>query len=152
MKIVTFKGDVGILRPLCEAWRDESGKGFENFAFCLDIDKFLSYLEFVKKLSVLLVGFENDEPIGFMGLFIQDSPLGADVILNENFWYIDKAHRGMAGVRMLKAAERTGREKGCNKFSVTASYLANEAATRVESLYKAMGFRLFEKIYIKGLL
>lgn len=149
MIITIFSGNTEELRPLAESWRREYNP--EKFGLKGDIEVFLADVQNLigGEKSDVLVLRDKEKIVGFMGLTCFKSPIGNELIVNEHFWFVDNNYRGIASVRMLKAAEEWGRKRGCSHLMVNASNLASDIYSRICSLYERLGFDKFESSYLK---
>lgn len=147
--IVVYNGDVSELRNIAAYWRDECNSNEMNIKTSMD-----SFLVDLKELidgdnSDLLV-LVDDVPIGLLGLTTFTSPISSQLIANEHYWYVIPPRRGIASMRLLKAAEDWAKEKGCSHLIMTASNLASDLHDTVCFIYEKMGMKKFETSYIRG--
>ena len=66
----------------------------------------------------------------------------------EAFWYVFKEHRGQ-GVRLLKHYEEWAKAKGISR--VAMGFLHSIHPEKMADLYKRLGYRILETIYVKDL-
>jgi GNAT superfamily N-acetyltransferase len=93
-----------------------------------------------------VVAVEDGPPLlGMIGVLQFAHPMTGEPTATEMFWFMDKAHRGSAGVRLLKWAERWAEARGVRRF------LMSTPPGRVESLYLALGYHVLELTYEKTL-
>lgn len=89
----------------------------------------------------VFVDESNREVVGMIGVIATDHPHSGDCCLSELFWYVSPYHRG-SGVRLLKAAEKWGREIGARKFLVVSP------TAKVSEFYRRVGFAPLEEQFI----
>lgn len=152
MEVIIFQDDVSLLRPLVESWRDNADNS--EFNFDMKVCVFLAQLKVMIESpgsDLLVLQSKEGRPLGLMGVMATSSPIGNGWLLYEHYWYIVPEHRGQGALKLLKAAEEWGRDRGCEKFSITASKLANRSHDRICRLYERLGFKHFETVFIKDL-
>ena len=97
---------------------------------------------------LLLVDDENNA-IGYMGIFFFDCPLGGQRMANEHYWFIDEKQRGRGAMHLVKAAGQWAKEKGCSHLIMNASTLASDLHDKVCRFYERVGMTKIETSYIK---
>lgn len=78
----------------------------------------------------LLVVEHKGELIGMLGFIIYDHFISGEKTLGEVFWWVEPEYRG-EGLRLLREAERIGREAGCKNIQMIAP---NENVARLYAL------------------
>ena len=149
MEIKLFNDDIETLRPIAESWQ----KNVQDNEFGIladDVDKFLAEIGMmaIKDDSDLLVLYDGETPIGYIGLRYFDSPLGNQKIANEHYFYVVPEKRGLARMRLIKNAKYLAGLKGCSKIIFNASNLASDLHDKVCRVYEKMGMKLFETSYL----
>lgn len=149
MEIKLFSDDIETLRPIAESWREEM-RANEFGIIVDDVDKFLNELYNMSSRadSDLLVLYDEETPVGYIGLQYFDSPLGNQKMANERFFFVMPESRGMTSMRLLKSAKFLAKLKGCSHIIFNASNLASDMHDKVCSFYEKMSFNLFETSYI----
>jgi len=117
----------------------------------LDEDTYLADLQRLvdEPDSDLFVLWDDDVPVGYMGLRVFDSPLGRQMVASEHYWYVISEKRGMSALKFLPLAERWAKEKGCSHLQMSASMLASDLHDRTCKLYERFGMEKFETVFIK---
>jgi len=149
MDIKIFTDKVETLRPIAESWQQEANNN--EFGLLADnVNKYLAELHLVAygSDSDLLVLYDGDNPVGYIGLRYFDSPLGANRIANEHYFYVIPEKRGMSSIRLLKTAKTLAGMRGCSHIIMNASNLASDMHEKVCGFYEKMGMKLFETSYI----
>ncbi len=82
---------------------------------------------------------------GMLGLATSNHPLSGQRVAYEMFWWVEPAHRGRVGFRLLSAAEHWARASGCHDLHVVAP------TPDVERLYDRLGYTRVEVSYAKRL-
>ena len=149
MEIKLFNDDIETLRPIAESWREEM-RANEFGIIADDIDKFLTELGSMasKADSDLLVLYDGDEPVGYIGLQYFDSPLGEQRMANEHYFFVIPEKRGLASMRLIKNAKFIAKLKGCSHLILNASNLASNMHDKICGFYEKSGMKLFETSYI----
>ena len=139
------------LKPLIIEWAKEING--DDFDMNIDPNCILADIErlVVSRDADVLLLVHDDEPIGYLGIIISRSPTNGARIANEHHWFVSKAHRGVAAIRLLKAARQWGKDRGCSHIILTASKLASNLHNRTCKLYERLGMQLFETSYIEVL-
>ncbi len=121
-----------------------------NYIIADDIDKYLSELLAMASGSDsnLLVLYDGETPIGYIGLRYFESPLGNQRIANENYLYVLPEKRGLASMRLIRNAKFLAKHKGCSHLILNASNLASELHDKVCRVYEKMGLVKFETSFI----
>lgn len=149
MRIKIFQNDVSVLEPVFRRWEDEC----KGIPMGIDLD-LSTYLADLQKLvddsnSDLFVLWDNDIPVGYMGLRTFNSPLGRQLVATDHYWYVIPEKRGVSALKFLPLAERWARAKGCSHLMMSASMLASDLHDRTCKLYEKFGMEKFETTYIK---
>jgi GNAT superfamily N-acetyltransferase len=100
---------------------------------------------------VVLVLYNENEPVGFMGVTIFSSPISDTRMANEHLWYVKPEFRGAKAVLMLDAAISWAKRQGCSHFLGNASMLASNLHDTVCKIYDGYKMKKFETTYIKTL-
>lgn len=150
MRIEIFKGSVETLRPIAESWKCTSLGN--KFGIEIDVNSHLADLQkMVDGEDADLLVLCDDVPVGYMGMTVFRSPLGNQRIANEHYYYVLPDRRGIGSLRLIMAAKRWAKDKGCTHIILTASTLASDLHDRVCSLYERFGMQKFETGYISSL-
>lgn len=149
MEIKLFNDDIETLRPIAESWREEM-RANEFGIIADDIDKFLAELGMmaVKDDSDLLVLYDEETPVGYIGLQYFNSPLGNQRMANEHYFYVIPEKRGISSMRLIKNAKFIAKLKGCSHLILNASNLASGMHDKVCGFYEKSGMKKFETSYI----
>ena len=147
--VKVYQGNVEPLRPIALKWQAECNS--ENLGIDINIETHLDDLQMLvsRERSDLLVLIDGNEVIGYMGIAVIDSPVGEQVMANEHYWYVVPEKRGIASVRLFKAAELWAQVHRCSHILMNASYLASDLHDKVCRLYERFGMEPFETTYIK---
>lgn len=148
IKATNSLDDIEALKEVALEWRDtcnakEFGIDLEPEVYFRDLTNLIE-----REDSDLLLLMKRDKVIGYMGLRYFQSPLGNQIICNENFWYVSCNHRGRGALLLLRAARKFAKEKGCSHLIMNASNLASEMHDRLCRFYERIGFKKFETSYI----
>lgn len=149
MDIKLFNDDIEKLRPIVESWR-ENIKANEFGIIADDVDKYLTEISnlVLEANSDLLVLYDEETPVGYIGLQYFDSPLGNQRMANEHFFFVIPEKRGMTSLRLLKGAKYLAKLKGCSHIIFNASNLASELHDKICKFYEKLDMKLFETSYI----
>jgi len=149
--IVIGLQDVVVLIPLAAAWLREART---DFGIDLDIETHLNDMqEYMNsdKADVLALQTDDGKIVGYMGIRSFPNPLGRGFDAYEHLMFVHPDYRGMGAVRLIRAAENWAKYHGCNHLILNASYMASAGCDRVCKLYEKMGYRPFEKSYIRAM-
>jgi GNAT superfamily N-acetyltransferase len=151
MNIQIYKGDAELLRKLFESRKAEMQIG--KFGLNLDEVKYMAEAQkFIDRSDAdMLVLFDDDTPVGYMGIEYFVSYIGDNKMANEQNWYVLPEHRGIGGIRLFQAAEIMARAKGCTHLIMNASMMASEMHDKLCSLYAKLGMSKYETSFIKEL-
>ncbi len=97
--------------------------------------------------GVLLVREVDGVPVGMLGGSVFIHPLSGEKTAGELFWYSLPAHRGVTGVRLLKAFETWAREHGAAYIQMVQPVWADQ----VGALYAALGYQKLEVAWTRHL-
>lgn len=141
--------DVERLRLLGEEWK-ASANG-SKFGMSLDVDILLSTMNCLvtQPNGDVLVLVSDDEIKGFIGLTYLPNHVGKGIIANECCFFVSSSARG-GGLKLLRAAEKIIKLKGCSFSTINASRIAGNA-DRSGKLYEHCGYVQFETSYIKAI-
>ena len=114
----------------------------------------MSYLDYLQGLvdspdSDILVLCKGDKIIGYMGIVAFRSPLSNEYLACEKNWFILPEHRGISSMKLLKAARRWAKYKGCTHLIMNASCVAGDMHDKLCGLYEKMKMKKFETSYIQ---
>ena len=152
MEIKLFTGDTETLRPVVESWQQiVLDNGFGIIAD--DVDKFLVELGNLatNEDSDLLALYDDDEPVGYLGMQYFISPLGRQRMANEHYFFVIPEKRGMSSIGLMRVAKVLAKERGCTHLIMNASNLASTLHDKVCNVYERLGFSKFETSFITGL-
>lgn len=97
----------------------------------------------------VLVLCGTDRIEGFMGLIYRNNHVGPGRFANECLFYVSLAARG-GGLRLIRAAEKLAKSKGCTHLILNASRLAGDA-DRSGKLFERCGYAPLETSYLRTL-
>ena len=148
MEIKLFNDDIETLRPIAESWQEEVRAN--EFGILTDVNKHLFELRSLvdNNNSDLIILYDEDEPVGYIGLRYFDSPTGNQRIAEEHYLYVIPEKRGLTSMRLIKNAKTLAKLKGCSHLILNASNLASELHDKVCRVYEKLGMKLFETSYI----
>lgn len=151
MKAEIFKGDVRELLPIIEIWQKEASGS--EFGITIEIPYHLEDLDALVNCedTDLLVLYDNDKPIGYMGIMLYHSPLGQQFIANERYYYVLPQHRGFGSLRLINAAVQWAKERGCSHIVFNINKMASGMHNKICMLYEKLGMKHFETSFIKEL-
>lgn len=93
----------------------------------------------------ILVAESNGELIGMLGFIVYDHFISGDKTAGEVFWWVEPDHRGTAGLKLLREAEKRSRNAGATWMQMIAP---ND---RVATLYGRLGYVFVESTYQRAL-
>lgn len=148
MEIKLFNDDIETLRPIAESWLNEVRA--EEFGIDIDVNKHLLELGIMatKDDADLIVLYDEEVSVGYIGLRYFESPLGNQRIAEEHFFFVIPEKRGLASMRLIKNAKFIAKMKGCSHIILNASNLASDMHDKVCSFYEKSGMKKFETSYI----
>ena len=148
MNIKLFNDDIETLRPIAESWFEFANKN--EFGIEVDVDKHLLELEMMAANddADLIVLYDENNPIGYIGLRYFISPLGEQKIAEEHYLFVVPEKRGMASMRLIKNAKMLAKLKDCSHIIFNASNLASDLHDKVCNFYEKQGMKKFETSYI----
>lgn len=148
MDIKLFNDDIETLRPIAESWFEFAKTN--GFGLEISVDKHLLELGMmaVRDDADLIVLYDEEVPIGYIGLQYFDSPLGEQKIANEHYLYVVPEKRGLASMRLIKNAKYLAGHKGCSHIIFNASNLASDLHDKICRVYDKQGMKKFETSYI----
>ncbi len=137
------------LTELFDEWLKECrANSFDLEASVVEACKDIKTLNDNRAVFVMI---EEGKIIGLLGVDINKSPIGPEMIANEHFFYVIPKYRGQ-GLQMIRTAEKWLKDKTqCTHFILNASYLASDLAPRVIRMYGLLGYSRFEVSMIKKL-
>lgn len=94
--------------------------------------------------KLALVWDVGGSPRGILAASAVPSPLAPVMVAQELIFWVDPAHRGRAGLRMVRAFEAWARERGCAVIG-----LSGLDDPRVSRFFAAAGFTLAENKFLK---
>ncbi len=144
-----FISDIETLRPIVESWQEiVLDNDFGIIAD--DVDKFLLGLKALAENedSDLLVLYDDDTPVGYLGLEYFISPLGNQKMANEHYFFVMPEHRGISSMGLFKTAKTLAKAKGCSHLIMNASNLASGLHNKLCRVYEKLGFTKFETCFI----
>ena len=149
VKILDTNDNVESFASVIRAWFCETQK----MEFGLDIELFTVFLDIGRLIALpdceIFVLIDGETIIGFYGLAISQSKFSKQRIAEERYYYVMPEKRGISSLRLLKAAEKWSKEKGCSHFIIYASQVAGELHDRTCKLYEKLDMKQFETSYIK---
>ena len=145
MKIVETK-DITTIRPLYDAWL-EIAHGEE---FGIDLDPVVADTNMQTMLQaggVLLVAYDEEDPVGFFALSPMPSAFGKQSMAMETMWFaLPNAHK--AGPALFKVARQWAKANNCSHLMISGSRLASEMHDKVCHFCERIGAKQFETIYL----
>lgn len=129
------------LRPLAEAWAKEIG-------IDADIDCAMEDLRIMYESpdSDVLLLYTNERLVGAIGITIQNISHTRELHSAERYIYVLPEYRAFAK-SLIEAAKEWSRQRGCVKMMIGESTLSAPCG----KFYEALGFRVYETIYIGDL-
>lgn len=97
--------------------------------------------------GVLLVREVDGGPVGMLGGAIYDHPLSGERTAGELFWWSTPDHRGVTGIRLLRAFEEWAKARGAVYLQMVQPVWAD----RVGELYAALGYQKIEVAWTRHL-
>ena len=148
MEIKLFNNDIETLRPIAESWQENVNA--EEFGITVDVDKHLTELGMMaaRHDADLIVLYDGETPVGYIGLRYFDSPLGDQRIAEEHYFYVMPEKRGLSSMRLIRNAKFMAEMKGCSHIILNASNLASDMHDKVCEFYEKSGMKKFETSYI----
>ena len=149
MEIKLFNDDIETLRPIAESWREEM-RANEFGIIADDVDKYLTELGMmaIRDNADLIVLYDEETPVGYIGLRYFSSPLGSQMMVEEHYFYVIPEKRGLASMRLIKNAKNLAKLKGCSHIILNASNLASDMHDKICGFYEKSGMKKFETSYI----
>ena len=149
MEIKIFNDDIETLRPIVESWQ-ENVQDNDFGIIADDIDKYLTELGnmVLRPDADLIVLYDEETPVGYIGLRYFSSPLGSQMMAEEHYFYVIPEKRGLASMRLIKNAKTLAKMKGCSHRIMTASNLASDMHDKLCEFYEKSGMKKFETSYI----
>jgi predicted N-acetyltransferase YhbS len=95
--------------------------------------------------GVVFVAEQQDAIVGMLALKAFTHPMSGQRIATEFVWWVEPAHRGSAGVRLLRMAEAWARDVGARALQMVAPN------AHVGQFYEAVGYRPVETSYLRAL-
>jgi GNAT superfamily N-acetyltransferase len=95
--------------------------------------------------AVLVAQDRGGAVVGMLALKAFEHPMSGQRIATEFVWWVEPAHRGSAGVRLLKAGEQWARDAGATALQMVAPN------ARVGAFYEAVGYQSVETSYVRAL-
>lgn len=137
------------IRPLAVEWKDFCS--CDQFGLKVDVNAFLAGLmDLVDgSNSDLLLLVDNNDIIGIMGITKFQSPFGKEQVANEHYMFIKQGCSVTGGKRLIDAAQKWAKSKGCSHIIMNASNAASDLHDKVCSFYERLGLTKFETSYIK---
>lgn len=145
--IIEYVKNPELLRPLGELWMQEHNG--DALKWSIDVNDVIDDANATLQHGngAVIAAKEGDEYVGFLFLFVAANFLGEGNVAIEKYWYA-KPNSYMAAPRMLKAAKKWAKERGCGKLIMSASKLASDKHDAVCEFYERMGLQKFETTYI----
>ena len=149
MEIRLLNDDIETLRPIVESWQ-ENIQDNDFGIIADDIDKYLTELSnmVLRPDADLIVLYDKETPVGYIGLNYFESPLGNQRMANEHFFFVIPEKRGLSSMRLLKGAKYLAKLKGCSHIIFNASNLASELHDKICKFYEKSEMKKFETSYI----
>lgn len=97
--------------------------------------------------GVIFVGEQDGVLAGAILGMVMPHFLSGELVCGELAWWVDPAHRGSLGVRLLRRLEEWARAQGAVRMAVAAP----AGAPRVDALYLRTGYCMVEKAFMKVL-
>ena len=147
--IATTIDEVKAIRPLADEWKALCG--CDQFSLEVDVNDFLIGLaEMIRDVGsdLLLLKSDNDI-VGIMGLVMFKSPFGNELIANEHYMFVKQGNSAIGSKRLIDAAEKWAKSKGCSHLMLNASNAASDMHDKVCKFYERLGLSKFETSFIK---
>ena len=145
MKIVETK-DVAAIRPLYDAWLAIANG--EEFGLELDTEVAeMSAQRLIEQGGVLLVAYDEGNPIGFMLISPVPSAVSKQIVAMCSFWFA-LPNVGIAGPSLIEAAKRWTAKNSYSHLLLSGSKLASDSHDKICRYCEKIGARHFETIYL----
>jgi len=93
----------------------------------------------------ILVAEREGKLTGMIGFFVFPHFLSGETMCAEMFWWVEWKHRAGTGIRLMRAAEKAGKEAGATKMLMVAPI------DEVAQMYVRMGYQFSEASYWRNL-
>jgi len=152
IKIANSVEQIESIRPLANEWKEMCS--CDRFGLEVDISIFLAGLMDLVDGddSDLLLLMNKDNIVGILGLTKFQSPFGREQVANEHYMFIKKGHSVSGSKRLIDAARKWAKSKGCSHLIMNASNAASDLHDKVCRLYERIGLIKFETSYIQEIL
>lgn len=151
MNVKLFTGDIEELRPIAKVWQESIATNDFNIEIVVNVHLIDLHFLAEDRNSDLFVLYDDDGPVGYLGLRYFKSPLSEQIMAEEHYYFVVPDKRGPSSIRLIKDAMNLARLKGCSHIIFNASNLAGEVHDKVCGLYEKMEMKKFETSYIKEL-
>jgi hypothetical protein len=106
-------------------------------------------IELAKKLAsspdgVIFVVEVDGNAVGMLGGHIFDHPMLDAIVASEVAWWVDMAHRGRVGVKLLAAFEQWARDHGATHVE-----MVSPDSDSVGRFYERVGYSRIETAYLR---
>ncbi|MBC7964083.1 MAG: hypothetical protein H7Y05_14210 [Steroidobacteraceae bacterium] len=148
--VLDHNDDVEMLRELGNEWKSLA-HGLD-YGLPLEVNIWLNTMRNLKHRSdgdVLILVDAVGSVRGSLGMTYRLNHVGPGLIANECTFFVSPSARG-GGLKLIHAAEKLARIKGCAFATFNASSIAGDAA-RSGRLYQHCGYSAFESAYLKVL-
>jgi hypothetical protein len=98
------------------------------------------------------VAIDNDKIVGVMSCHIMSIIITKDTMIAEDFFGVLKEAKPCTGMLLIRAAMKWAKENNCKHFLLGANMCMLDKIPNAQSIYKRMGFKEYEKIYIKEIM
>lgn len=142
--------NIELLRSLGNEW--ETLAHGVDYGLPLDVDIWLTTMQTLKQRpdgDVLVLIDAGGNVRGSLGMTYRPNHVGPGLIANECCFFVSPSARG-GGLKLIHAAEKLARAKGCGFATFNASRIAGDA-DRSGRLYQHCGYNAFEISYLKVL-
>lgn len=90
--------------------------------------------------------FENNEPVGAIGIIIIKDINNDSKIAEEAFWFVSESSRRV-GIKLFNYAEKYAKSSGCKRMSMR--HLISLQPEKLGAFYERNGYSCIEHAYIK---
>ena len=152
IKIAKTVKQIESIRPLAVEWTEMCS--CDQFGLEVDVSIFLAGLMDLVDGddSDLLLLIDEENIVGILGLTKFQSPFGKEQVANEHYMFIKKGHSVSGSKRLIDAAQKWAKSKGCSHLIMNASNAASDLHDKVCGLYERIGLIKFETSYIQEII
>ena len=135
--------DIPYALRVIELFHDEA---LAEFGFMCTVEKLTEMIH--KCEGTWLLAVENGIIVGIIAGMIVTSATSDEPTFQEVMWYVTPEHR-RCGMQLYAEMEKLCRDRGVKKMVMV--HMNNDIGKKVGEVYKKMGYREFERHFIKEL-